>query len=78
MTTQKIIRIYKSRKEAETAIASAVQHGWNVDDFQVHDLRKGWSCWKVCCLGAIFLPLALLGKKQDECEYIVILSRATV
>lgn len=75
--TKQVVRIYKTRKEAEAAIKGATAHGWSVEDFQVHDLRKGWSFWKTCCLGCLFLPLALLGKKPDESEYIVTLSHDT-
>ena len=74
---QQIVRVYHNRKEAERACNSATAHGWTIESFQVHDLRKGWSCWKTCCLGVIFLPLALFGKKPDESEYIVTFTRAT-
>jgi hypothetical protein len=75
MTIQKVVRIYKSRSEADAAISQATRDGWTVDSFQVHDMRQGWSCWKTCCLGALFLPLALLGRKPDVSEYIVTFSR---
>jgi hypothetical protein len=75
MPTRKIIRIYKTRKQAEAAIAAGQKTGWTVADFQVHDMRKGWSFWKTCCLGCVFLPLALLGQKPDETEYIVTYER---
>lgn len=78
MTMQRVIRIYRTRSEADKAISAASADGWTVENFQVHDMRQGWSCFKTCCLGALFLPLALLGKKPDECEYIVTFSRESV
>jgi hypothetical protein len=77
MPIERVVRIYKTRAEADRAISKAVSDGWVVDSFQVHDMRQGWACWKTCCLGLLFLPLALLGRKPDEYEYIVTFSRET-
>lgn len=74
MTIQKVVRIYRSRGEADAAISQAARDGWTVESFQVHDMRQGWSCLKTCCLGFLFLPLALLGRKPDQTEYIVTFS----
>jgi hypothetical protein len=78
MAIQRVVRIYRSRGEADAAISQAARDGWTVDSFQVHDMRQGWACWKTCCLGILFLPLALLGRKRDEYEYIVTFSRESV
>jgi hypothetical protein len=45
-------------------IANWEKAGWEVQDTQV--LNEGYSASKTCCLGALFLPLALLGKKKDH------------
>lgn len=75
MSVKRIIRTYTKRRDADKAITSAQAKGWNVDSFQVVNKQEGWAFWKTCCLGCLFLPLALLGKKPDTTEYIVGFSR---
>jgi hypothetical protein len=68
---QTVVKVYSSRREAESDMPRWKSLGWSVSDFKVNNKQQGWSFFKTCCLGAIFLPLALLGKKSDESEYIV-------
>jgi len=56
--------IYKSDKDMQRGIKHEQKAGWSV--IQVTDLEQGWSAGKTCCLGLIFLPLALLGKKPHK------------
>lgn len=37
--------------------------GWEVRSKETS--QQGWSFGKTCCLGVVFLPLALLGKKNN-------------
>ncbi|MGC9968433.1 MAG: hypothetical protein ABSC29_01720 [Minisyncoccia bacterium] len=43
-------------------IDALANDGWEVKSKEVSD--QGWDAGKTCCLGALFLPLALLGKKE--------------
>jgi hypothetical protein len=48
-------------KMAET-IDKLANDGWEIKSKEVSD--QGYDAQKTCCLGALFLPLALLGKKD--------------
>lgn len=74
MTKRTVVRVYSTRKAAEKAISQSTKKGWNVEKFEVHDLQRGWNPLKTCCLGVIFLPLALFGKRKARYEYIVTFS----
>ncbi|MBP7213430.1 MAG: hypothetical protein KBA03_04270 [Anaerolineaceae bacterium] len=61
MKTTKI-KIYNSQSAANRAIARYERRGFRV--VSVQSVDRGWSLLKTGCLGIIFLPLALLGKKK--------------
>jgi hypothetical protein len=69
------VRTFNNRKAAEAWIHDNEKHGWRCTHFQVFNKSEGWSFWKTCCLGFIFLPLALLGRKPDSSEYVVTLAK---
>lgn len=56
------IEYYYSQAAANNAIARNEKRGYRVVSVQTVD--RGWSLIKTGCLGLIFLPLALLGKKK--------------
>ena len=53
--------IYYNDKEMQNGIEREQRSGWEVVD--VSHVDQGWGFFKTCCLGCLFLPLALLGKK---------------
>jgi hypothetical protein len=71
MTAKTVVRMFSNRKDAERAVKQFEAQGWSVVSFQVNNKSQGWGFFKTCCLGAIFLPLALFGKKPDQSEYVV-------
>ncbi len=56
------IKYYYSQAAANRAIARFERKGYRV--LAVQSIDRGWSLIKTGCLGLIFLPLALLGKKK--------------
>ncbi len=57
-----IIKYYTSQSAANRAISRMEARGFRVISVQTVD--RGWSMIKTGCLGLIFLPLALLGKRK--------------
>ena len=57
-----IIKYYTSQTAANRAISRMEVRGFRVISVQTVD--RGWSLLKTGCLGLIFLPLALLGKRK--------------
>lgn len=57
-----IIKYYTSQSAANRAISRMEARGFRVISVQTVD--RGWSLIKTGCLGLIFLPLALLGKRK--------------
>jgi len=51
------------RNEMGNIIDRMAKYGWELKSKEVS--QQGWSFGKTCCLGWIFLPLALLGKKGN-------------
>lgn len=51
------------RKETTAEIDRLAEDGWEVKSKEV--TSQGWSAGKTCLLGCLFLPLALLGKKDN-------------
>ena len=51
------------RKQMAADIDRLSNDGWEIKSKEVS--RQGFSAGKTCCLGALFLPLALLGKKDN-------------
>lgn len=62
------IEYYYSQSAANRAIARHEQRGYRV--VTVQSVDRGWSLVKTGCLGLIFLPLALLGKKKPVIQVI--------
>ncbi|RMF26288.1 MAG: hypothetical protein D6759_19900 [Chloroflexi bacterium] len=58
------VLFYGSEKAMQKGIAKMQKRGWEVVDTEV--VEQGYGCLKTGCLGAIFLPLALLGKKPNR------------
>ena len=56
------IKVYNSQTAANRGIARNERRGFRV--VSVQSVDRGWSLLKTGCLGMIFLPLALLGKKK--------------
>jgi len=50
------------RKKMAGEIDKLANEGWELKSKEVSD--QGYDAGKTCCLGALFLPLALLGKKD--------------
>jgi len=44
-------------------IDKLANEGWEVKSKEVSS--QGWDAGATCCLGCLFLPLALLGKKSN-------------
>jgi hypothetical protein len=51
------------RKQMAERIAAMSSEGWEIKSKDVS--QQGWDAGGTCCLGCIFLPLALLGKKKN-------------
>ena len=60
--------IYNNDKERQRGMRKMQKQGWEV--VEVKDLEQGWGASKTCCLGFIFLPLALLGKKPHKFQVV--------
>jgi len=56
------IEYYYNQAAANRGIARNERRGYRV--VSVQSIDRGWSLIKTGCLGLIFLPLALLGKKK--------------
>ena len=57
------IEYYNNQAAANRGIAKNERRGYRV--VSVQNIDRGWSFLKTGCLGLIFLPLALLGKKKS-------------
>ncbi len=53
----------QGRKHMAAEIDHLSAEGWEVKSKEV--TQQGWSATKTCLLGCLFLPLALLGKKDN-------------
>ncbi len=58
------IETYNNRSEMQRGIDNMQKSGWTVTNVQL--VPQGYGCIKTCCLGLIFLPLALLGRKPEK------------
>ena len=61
MTETKIV-FYGSTGGMQRGIKKMEKKGWEAISTEAVD--RGWNGAKACCLGVLFLPLALLGKKS--------------
>lgn len=59
----------KGRNEMAKEIDLLSNQGWELKSKEVAE--QGWSFGKTCCLGILFLPLALLGKKSNVIQVIM-------
>ncbi len=57
------------RKEMTIQIEKLSKEGWELKSKET--TQQGWNFGKTCCLGVIFLPLALLGKKGNSIHVIM-------
>lgn len=55
---------YRSDRKAQKEIMKMEKLGWEVIDTEA--IEQGYGCFKTGCLGCLFLPLALLGKKPHH------------
>jgi Domain of unknown function (DUF4177) len=65
--------IYKDNEFGHSDMAADIERfakeGWEIQSKEV--VQQGFSFGKTCCLGCIFLPLALLGKKDNSIQVIL-------
>lgn len=66
---QKVIRIASGDKKDKQRLEELLAEGWKIKSST--NQSQGYGLFKTCCLGFIFLPLALLGKKKDIMEYVL-------
>lgn len=59
----------QGRREMAQEIDLLSNQGWELKSKEV--TQQGWDFSKTCCLGALFLPLALLGKKSNVIQVIM-------
>lgn len=59
----------QGRREMAHEIDLLANQGWEVKSKEA--TQQGWDFGKTCCLGALFLPLALLGKKSNVIQVIM-------
>jgi len=64
---QTIIRTTKGSRDPQ--VKKLLASGWRITS--THSQSQGYNANKTCCLGCLFLPLALLGKKKDLVEYVL-------
>ncbi len=68
------VEFYNNQRDMKRGIKRMEGQGWNVASTQA--VQQGYSFAKTCCLGVLFLPLALLGRKPEK--YQVTYQRAKV
>lgn len=54
---------YKNARALKKGTERMARDGWQV--ISITNVDQGYSAGKTCCLGCLFLPLALLGKKPQ-------------
>ena len=59
----------KGREQMGKEIDKYANKGWEIKSKEV--TQQGWDFGKTCCLGIVFLPLALLGKKSNVIQVIL-------
>ena len=59
----------KGREEMGETVDELANQGWVLKNREV--TQQGWSFGKTCYLGLIFLPLALLGKKDNVIQVVM-------
>lgn len=61
---QTCVLFYDNEEMMQSGIKRMESKGWSVVSTEV--TNEGWDAANTCCLGVIFLPLALLGKKPNR------------
>jgi len=64
---------YNNERAMQKGITKMQKKNWEV--VNVETVTQGFGCLKTGCLGMLFLPLALLGKKSNR--YSVMYRRST-
>lgn len=59
----------KGRAEMGRQIDNLANAGWEIKSKDVTE--QGWDFGKTACLGCLFLPLALLGKKPNVIQVVM-------
>lgn len=59
----------QGRQKMAKEIDLLSNQGWEVKSKEV--AQQGWAFGKTCCLGCLFFPLALLGKKSNVIQVIM-------
>lgn len=59
---------YNGHQEMAADIDRLSSEGWEIKSKEA--TQQGWDFGKTCCLGVIFFPLALLGKKDNVIQVI--------
>lgn len=59
----------QGRRNMAKEIDFLANSGWEIKSKEV--TQQGWDFGKTCCLGALFPPLALLGKKSNVIQVIM-------
>lgn len=60
---------HQGRQEMAKEIDLLANDGWELKSKEV--TQQGWDFGKTCCLGFLFFPLALLGKKSNVIQVIM-------
>jgi len=60
---------HQGRREMAQEIDLLANQGWELKSKEV--TQQGWHFGKTCCLGILFLPLALLGKESNVIQVIM-------
>lgn len=66
----------KGRTEMGKQLDKYGNLGWEVKNKET--TQQGWHAGKTCCLGVVFLPLALLGKQPNVITVILERESTTV
>ena len=59
----------QGRQEMAQEIDLLASSGWELKSKEV--TQQGWDFGKTCCLGWLFLPLALLGKSPNVIQIVM-------
>lgn len=60
---------FQGRQDMGREIDFLSNQGWELKSKEV--TQQGWDFGKTCCLGFLFFPLALLGKKSNVIQVIM-------
>lgn len=60
---------YKGREELAAQVDELASEGWELKSKETS--AQGWDFGKTACLGCLFWPLALLGRKPNVVEVVM-------